>query len=230
MTPRILLIDDDDRLAEMLHSYLTKHGMSMEHRGDAESGIAAVGKGEFDAVVLDVMLPDMDGFDVCRQLRRKYDVPILMLTARGDETDRIVGLELGADDYLPKPFNPRELLARLRAILRRRAPLAGFEQDVMRFGRLEIDLVRREVRLDGEVRSLTSHQFALLRVLAERPGRVQSREQLMEAVRGEPLDAYDRSIDVHISRIRAAIEDDPRQPKRIRTMRAAGYVFVARDD
>lgn len=230
MTPRILLIDDDDRLAEMLHSYLTKHGMSMEHRGDAEAGIAAVGKGEFDAVVLDVMLPDMDGFEACRQLRRKYDVPILMLTARGDETDRIVGLELGADDYLPKPFNPRELLARLRAILRRRTPLAGFEQDVMRFGRLEIDLVRREVRLDGEVRSLTSHQFSLLRVLAERPGRVQSREQLMEAVRGEPLDAYDRSIDVHISRIRAAIEDDPRQPKRIRTMRAAGYVFVARDD
>lgn len=230
MTPRILLIDDDDRLAEMLHSYLTKHGVSMEHRGDAEAGIAAVGKGEFDAVVLDVMLPDMDGFEVCRQLRRKYDVPILMLTARGDETDRIVGLELGADDYLPKPFNPRELLARLRAILRRRGPLAGSEQNVMRFGRLEIDLVRREVRLDGEVRSLTSHQFALLSVLAERPGRVQSREQLMEAVRGEPLDAYDRSIDVHISRIRAAIEDDPRRPKRIRTMRAAGYVFVARDD
>lgn len=230
MTPRILLIDDDDRLAEMLHSYLTKHGVSVEHRGDAEAGIAAVGKGEFDAVVLDVMLPDMDGFEVCRQLRRKYDVPILMLTARGDETDRIVGLELGADDYLPKPFNPRELLARLRAILRRRGPLAGSEQNVMRFGRLEIDLVRREVRLDGEVRSLTSHQFALLSVLAERPGRVQSREQLMEAVRGEPLDAYDRSIDVHISRIRAAIEDDPRRPKRIRTMRAAGYVFVARDD
>jgi len=230
LTPRILLIDDDDRLAEMLHSYLTKHGVSMEHRGDAEAGIAAVGKGEFDAVVLDVMLPDMDGFEVCRQLRRKYDVPILMLTARGDETDRIVGLELGADDYLPKPFNPRELLARLRAILRRRGPLAGSEQNVMRFGRLEIDLVRREVRLDGEVRSLTSHQFALLSVLAERPGRVQSREQLMEAVRGEPLDAYDRSIDVHISRIRAAIEDDPRRPKRIRTMRAAGYVFVARDD
>jgi len=230
LTPRILLIDDDDRLAEMLHSYLTKHGVSVEHRGDAEAGIAAVGKGEFDAVVLDVMLPDMDGFEVCRQLRRKYDVPILMLTARGDETDRIVGLELGADDYLPKPFNPRELLARLRAILRRRGPLAGSEQNVMRFGRLEIDLVRREVRLDGEVRSLTSHQFALLSVLAERPGRVQSREQLMEAVRGEPLDAYDRSIDVHISRIRAAIEDDPRRPKRIRTMRAAGYVFVARDD
>ena len=230
MTPQILLIDDDNRLAEMLQSYLIKHGMSVEHRGDAESGIAAVDRSAFDAVVLDVMLPGMDGFEACTQLRRKHDIPILMLTARGDETDRIVGLELGADDYLPKPFNPRELLARLRAILRRRAPLAGPDQEVLSFGRLEIDLARREVRLDGKVRSLTSHQFALLRVLAERPGRVQSREQLMEAVRGEPLDSYDRSIDVHVSRIRAAIEDDPRSPKRIRTIRAAGYVFIARDD
>ena len=229
-TPRILLIDDDDRLAEMLDSYLTNHGMSVEHRGDAATGVRAAGEGDFDAVVLDVMLPDQDGFEVCRRLRQSHDVPILMLTARGDETDRIVGLELGADDYLPKPFNPRELLARLRAIMRRRNPLVAADTMVLRFGRLEIDASRREVRLDGKVRNLTGHQFALLLELAKRPGRVQSREQLMQAVRGEPLDTYDRSIDVHISRIRAAIEDDPRHPKRIRTMRAAGYVFVAQDE
>ena len=230
MTPRILVIDDDQRLTEMLHTYLTKQGMHVEHRSDGGSGIDAVARGAFDAVVLDVMLPDTDGFEVCRALRRAHDVPILMLTARGDETDRIVGLELGADDYLPKPFNPRELLARLRAILRRRGSRSDPAQDILRFGRLEIDRARREVRLDHELRPLTSHQFALLCALAERPGRVQSREQLMEAVRGEALEAYDRSIDVHISRIRAAIEDDPRRPRRIRTVRAAGYVFTPQDD
>jgi DNA-binding response OmpR family regulator len=165
---------------------------------------------------------------VCRKVRTFSDVPVLMLTARGEETDRIVGLELGADDYLPKPFNPRELLARIKAILRRRvAAPASNEQEVLRFGNLEIDNSACEARLNGKRCELTSHQFALLRVLAERAGRVQSRDQLMEAVRGDPLETFDRSIDVHISRIRAAIEEEPRRPKRIITIRSIGYKFVA---
>jgi DNA-binding response OmpR family regulator len=180
-------------------------------------------------VLLDVMLPDADGFEVCRRIRAASDVPVLMLTARGDDTDRIVGLELGADDYLPKPFNPRELLARLRAILRRRA--AGSERRaVLRFGRLEIDREARSVRLDGRDRPLTSHQFDLLVALAESAGRVLSRDALMERVRGDALEAYDRSIDVHISRIRVAIEDDVRHPRRIVTVRGAGYVFARAQD
>jgi DNA-binding response OmpR family regulator len=152
-----------------------------------------------------------------------------MLTARGDETDRIVGLEMGADDYLPKPFNPRELLARLKAILRRRGA-AATRAPILRFGRLEIDRDRHEVRLAGEPRALTSHQFELLRVLAESAGRVLSRNQIMERVRGEELEAFDRSIDVHVSRIRSAIEDDPREPRRIVTVRGAGYLFAREQD
>jgi DNA-binding response OmpR family regulator len=176
-------------------------------------------------VVLDLTLPDLDGLEVCRRLREGSDVPIVMLTARGEPTDRVVGLELGADDYLGKPFDPRELVARLRAVLRRRAPRPG---GVLRFGRLEIHPEAREVRLDGTVRPLTSHQFDLLLALAQSAGRALSREALMERVRGLGVEAFDRSIDVHVSRIRAAIEDDPRRPKRILTLRGAGYLF-ARD-
>src|SRR5262249_48668925 len=152
----------------------------------------------FDAVLLDVMLPDVDGFDVCRRLRASSDVPILMLTARGDEADRVVGLELGADDYLPKPFSPRELVARLRAVLPRRA--APRDAKLLRFGRLEIDRDARVARVDGVARALTGHQFDLLVALAERAGRVLSRDALLECVRGDALDAFDRSIDVHVSR------------------------------
>ncbi len=223
---RVLLIDDDDRLADMLGQYLRTRGFEVEHRADASSGLRTAQDKRFDVLVLDVMLPDFDGFEVLRRLRAKSDVPVLMLTARGEDTDRIVGLELGADDYLPKPFNPRELVARIQAILRRgRTSSPGEDASVLTFGRLEIDRAAREARLEGKVCALTSHQFELLRVLAERAGRVQSREQLMQAVRGEDLEEFDRSIDVHISRIRAAIEDDPKHPRRIRTVRAVGYVF-----
>jgi two-component system, OmpR family, phosphate regulon response regulator OmpR len=229
MTPRILMIEDDERLAAMVSEYLAKSGLQVTVAPRADRGLSLLGKGGFQAVLLDVMLPDADGFDVCRRIRAGSDVPVLMLTARGDDTDRIVGLELGADDYLPKPFNPRELLARLRAILRRRA--AGPERRaVLRFGRLEIDREARRVRLDGRDRPLTSHQFDLLVTLAESPGRVLSRDSLMERVRGDALEAYDRSIDVHISRIRAAIEDDVRHPRRIVTVRGAGYVFARAQD
>jgi DNA-binding response OmpR family regulator len=177
-------------------------------------------------VILDVMLPDQDGFEVCRQITAASTVPVLMLTARGDDTDRIVGLELGADDYLPKPFNPRELVARLGAVLRRSRRAVPDAPDLLRFGDLEIDRAAREVRVSGARRELTGRQFDLLVLLAERAGRVQSREQILDALKGEEWDDTDRTIDVHISRIRAAIEDDPRSPRIVQTVRGVGYVFA----
>ena len=231
---RLLMIEDDRALAEMVATYLSRAGMTLDHRESAEAGLAAALQGGYDAVVLDLMLPDGDGLALCRAIRARSDVPILMLTARGEEADRIVGLEIGADDYLPKPFNPRELLARLRAILRRRGREAGNSRaaagELMRFGRLTIDRAARRILVDGEERSLTGHQFDLLCALAESAGRVLSREQLMDRVRGEALEAFDRSIDVHISRIRAAIEDDPKNPRRIVTLRGAGYLFTRSQD
>jgi DNA-binding response OmpR family regulator len=221
------MIEDDERLGAMVAEYLAPHGLEVTLVPTAARGLERLARGGFVAVLLDVMLPDLDGFEVCRRIRAASDVPVLMLTARGEDTDRIVGLELGADDYLPKPFNPRELLARLRAVLRRRA---GVATPALSFGRLEIDPQARQVRLDGRERPLTSHQFDLLLALAESAGRVLSRETLMQRVRGEGLDAFDRSIDVHVSRIRAAIEDDPRRPRRILTVRGAGYVFARRQD
>jgi two-component system, OmpR family, phosphate regulon response regulator OmpR len=225
MPDRVLMIDDDRELSGMVGRYLAPFGIEVTARADAESGLALLRKGGFEAVILDVMLPDLDGLEVCRRLRAGSDLPVLMLTARGDEEDRIVGLELGADDYLPKPFNPRELLARLRALLRRGRAAPGGR---LRFGSLEIDKDARVVRKDGEARALTSYQFDLLCALADSAGRVLSRDALMSRVRGTALEAFDRSIDVHVSRIRAAIEDDPRRPRRILTVRGAGYVF-ARD-
>jgi DNA-binding response OmpR family regulator len=226
MARRLLIIDDDERLARMLAEYLAPHGLELVACADAASGLAALEREPFEALILDVMLPDADGFDVCRRVRARGAIPILMLTARGDETDRVVGLELGADDYLPKPFGPRELLARLRAILRRGGSAPGGDVAPLRFGRLEIDRAARAVRVDGEERPLTSHQFDLLAALAQNAGRVMSRDALMQRVRGESLEAFDRSIDVHVSRIRAAIEDDPRHPRRLLTVRGAGYVFA----
>src|SRR5713226_9626574 len=224
MAERILLIEDDARLAEMVSEYLGEAGFRVSIAAAGRAGLDRLAREPFDALVLDLMLPDMDGLDVCRELRAKSDTPVLMLTARGDAADRIVGLELGADDYLPKPFQPRELLARLRAILRRGR--SGPRSDVLRHGRLEIDRGAREVRLDGAPRPLTSYQFALLLALAEHAGRVMSRDALMDAVKGEQIEAFDRSIDVHVSRIRAAIEDDPRKPRRVITVRGTGYVFA----
>lgn len=227
MAQRILLIEDDPRLAEMVAEYLGESGFRVSRAASGEAGLAQLARELFDALVLDLMLPDMDGLELCRQLRAKSDIPVLMLTARGDSTDRVVGLEIGADDYLPKPFQPRELLARLRAILRRRGAPAT---QALRFGRLEIDRDARSVRLDGAEKALTSYQFALLVALAQNAGRVLSREQLMDLAKGEPLEAFDRSIDVHISRLRAAIEDDPKRPRRIVTVRGAGYVFARAQD
>jgi DNA-binding response OmpR family regulator len=225
---RVLLVEDDARLATMVADYLGEAGFRATRAATGAAAMQLVATETFDAMILDLMLPDADGLDLCRSLRARSDMPVLMLTARGDPLDRVVGLELGADDYLPKPFEPRELLARLRAILRRRS--APGPSPVLRFGRLEIDTGAREVRLDGQRRMLTGHQFALLLALAERAGRVLSREALMDLTRGAALEDFDRSIDVHISRLRAAIEDDPRKPRRILTLRGAGYVFAKEQD
>jgi two-component system, OmpR family, phosphate regulon response regulator OmpR len=221
---RILLIEDDTRLAGMVSEYLGKAGFQVIHAENGKRGLALHGREAVDAVILDLMLPDADGLEVCRLMRARSEGPILMLTARGDPMDRVVGLEMGADDYLPKPFEPRELLARLRAILRRSRTTS--KADVLRYGRLEIDRAAREVRLDGASCPLTSYQFALVLALAEHAGRVMSRDQIMDHLKGETIEAFDRSIDVHISRIRAAIEDDPKRPRRIITVRGAGYVFA----
>jgi len=228
VSERILIIEDDRRLAEMVMNYLGEAGYRATVAPTGGGGIALHDREAFDALILDLMLPDMDGLEVCRRIRKQSTTPILMLTARGDTMDRVVGLEMGADDYLPKPFEPRELLARLRALLRRAKSERPAE--ILTFGRLEIDTGARQVRLDGEERALTSYQFALLLALAQHAGRVLSRDTLMDMVKNEKLEAFDRSIDVHISRIRAAIEDDAKKPRRVITVRGAGYVFAKAQD
>ena len=232
MTARLLLIDDDTRLTAMVADYLQANGFEVITAGSLASGREYLRQDVFDALLLDLMLPDGDGLDLTRELRadaRTRRLPQLMLTARGEPPDRIVGLEIGADDYLPKPFEPRELLARVKALLRRSAAPPG-DDEVLRFGRLEIDLGARQARVDGKPCDLTSHQFDLLVVLAQGAGRVLSRDQIMDALKGHPLEAFDRSIDVHISRIRAVIEDDPKAPRRVLTVRGAGYVFAKKQD
>ncbi len=226
------MIDDDARLASMVSDYLGRAGFDVETAGSLASGREHLAANVYEALILDLMLPDGDGLDLCRELRgasRTRQLPLLMLTARGESMDRIVGLELGADDYLPKPFEPRELLARVKALLRRASPKAAGD-DVLRFGRLEVDLGARVARLDGKGCDLTGHQFDLLVVLAQSPGRVLTRDQIMDSLKGHPLEAFDRSIDVHISRIRAVIEDDPKAPCRVLTVRGAGYVFARKQD
>lgn len=229
MAERVLVVEDDPRLAEMLSEYLGQAGFRVTVAPLGATALRVLEETDCDAVILDLMLPDMDGLNVCRQIRASADTPVLMLTARGDAVDRIVGLELGADDYLPKPFEPRELLARLRAILRRRTAgrAAGH---TLNFGRLDLDGAARTVLLDGVRCELTGYQFDLLWVLAQNAGRVLSRDALMDKVKGTHLEAFDRSIDVHMSRIRAAIEDDPRKPRRVITVRGAGYVFAKVQD
>ncbi len=232
MTSRLLLIDDDSRLTDMVGDYLRRNGFEVDTAGTLAAGRERLKAQAYDALLLDLMLPDGDGLDMTRELRgqaRTRRLPLLMLTARGEPMDRIVGLEIGADDYLPKPFEPRELLARVKALLRRAAPEQQAD-DVLVFGRLEIDLGARQARLDGTPCDLTSHQFELLTVLAQSPGRVLSRDQIMDALKGHPLEAFDRSIDVHISRIRSVIEDDPKVPRRVLTVRGAGYVFARKQD
>jgi len=236
MNTQLLMIEDDARLAQMVGEYLGQSGFAVSHAATGHAGLERLQSqgNNPDLVVLDLMLPDLDGLEICRRIRSlqgpQAQTPILMLTAKGDPMDRIIGLELGADDYLPKPFEPRELLARIRAILRRKGDQPGAPSQVMRFGSLEIDRDARSVTVAGEPCELTSYQFDLLITLAERAGRVLTRDQIMEAVRGRELEAFDRSIDVHMGRIRLAIEADPKSPKRILTVRGVGYVFAKQQD
>lgn len=238
MTQRLLMIEDDARLAAMVSKYLEQSGYAVDTAGDGQSGLARLTQpahaSDVDLVILDLMLPDMDGLEVCRRIRAlsapQSQIPVLMLTAKGDAMDRIIGLEIGADDYLPKPFEPRELLARIRAVLRRKGEAPATEAQRLSFGSLEIDRDARCVRVGGTPVELTSYQFDLLLVLAERAGRVLTRDQIMEAVRGRELEAFDRSIDVHMGRIRAAIETDAKNPKRILTVRGVGYVFARQQE
>ena len=236
MTQRLLMIEDDSRLAQMVAEYLGQSGFAVRIAADGQSGLAQLQNTSTtppELVILDLMLPDMDGLEV-RRIRALQNgnaqVPVLMLTAKGDPMDRIIGLELGADDYLPKPFEPRELLARVRAVLRRHTDGGTLAPKQMRFGSLEIDRDARSVTVGPHHCDLTSYQFDLLVALAERAGRVLTRDQIMEAVRGRELDAFDRSIDVHMGRIRAAIEVDAKTPKRILTVRGVGYVFARQQD
>ena len=239
MSQHLLMIEDDARLAKMVAEYLGQSGFEVSIAPTGLSGLEQLQSPANPAhtppelVILDLMLPDIDGLEVCRRIRSLPDVasvPVLMLTAKGDPMDRIIGLEIGADDYLPKPFEPRELLARIRAVLRRRTDTSAPAQKHMRFGTLEIDRDARTVTVAGGLCDLTSYQFDLLVALAERSGRVLTRDQIMEAVRGRELDAFDRSIDVHMGRIRAAIEVDAKNPKRILTVRGVGYVFARQQD
>ena len=233
MTQQLLMIEDDSRLATMVGEYLRQSGYGFTHAIDGESGLAVLQANGADLVILDLMLPGIDGLEVCRRIKAlESAAAVLMLTAKGDPMDRIVGLEIGADDYLPKPFEPRELLARIRAVLRRGSDASSSSavQKTLRFGSLEIDRDARMVTIAGKPCELTSYQFDLLVALAERAGRVLTRDQIMEAVRGRELEAFDRSIDVHMGRIRQAIELDAKEPKRILTVRGVGYVFAKQQD
>jgi len=224
MTLRALLIDDDQRLAELLVEYFAPHGVEIVHAAHGRAGLAQVEQSGFDVVLLDLTMPGMDGLEVCRKIRENSAVPIVMLTARGDETDRVVGLELGADDYLPKPFGPRELLARMRAVLRRTTPAA--QAETVRVRDLEINLGSRRVTVAGREIELTALELDLLLALARRAGRVVARDRLFSlAGRGDTM-VNERTVDVHISHLRSKLGDDSRAQKRIRTVRGVGYVLV----
>ena len=221
---RVLIIDDDVRLHELLASYLDQNGIHVTVAADGQKGLAALDGTVFDAVLLDVMMPGMDGLEVCKRIRAKSTIPVIMLTAKGDETDRVVGLELGADDYIPKPFSPRELLARLRAVLRRAKPETVAEKLVV--SDISIDTQTREVVVAGKRADLTGIEFDILLALARRAGRVVPREALLsEAGRGD-VTVAERTVDVHISHLRQKLGDDPRAPRTIKTVRGIGYVLT----
>jgi len=224
MTSRVLLIDDDARLYELLASYLSQNGFDVEGARDGASGILALGASPFDAVLLDVMMPGMSGLEACRRIREKSRIPILMLTAKGDETDRVVGLELGADDYIAKPFSPRELLARLRAVLRRSTPDGSHERVVV--GQVVVDLEGRQVTVAGQRVELTALEFDLLVALAKRAGRVVPRESLLAEAGRTDVVVGERTVDVHISHLRQKLGDDPKSPRLIKTVRGVGYVMT----
>jgi two-component system, OmpR family, response regulator CpxR len=229
---KVLIIDDDKKLCRLVRDYLEPMGYDVEAAHTGTHGLEKVLAGDFQVVILDVMMPEMDGFEVLKKLRKESDIPVLMLTARGDETDRIVGLEMGADDYLPKTFSTRELLARLRAVTRRsfkseRQPAAPNAMDkALILGDLQISQTSRMARLGADILNLTPIEFDLLMCLAKAAGRVLTRDQLLDAVAGRSYDVFDRSVDVHISSLRRKLGDDSRNPRFIKTVRSAGYMFI----
>lgn len=222
-----LLVEDDARLAALTRDYLASHEVVVTVAADGRQGLAEALARRYDVVLLDLMLPGKSGLDVCRELRVRSDVPVIVLTARGEEADRVLGLELGADDYLAKPFSPRELLARIRAVVRRARGQAGPSLEVVRVGALVVDPAARRATRDGKELQLTAYEFALLKALAERAGRVLTREQLMELAKGSAEESFDRSVDVHVSRLRHKLGDDPKRPRLLKTVRGLGYLLAA---
>ena len=228
-TIKVLLVEDDTRLAQLTARYLEGHGAVVTVAGDGIEGQSEALRRQYDCVVLDLMLPGRDGIEVCRQLRQRIDVPIIMVTARGEEHDRVLGLEVGADDYVTKPFSPRELLARIKANVRRVRGQVGPADETLRVGGLVLDPSKMTVTLDGKTVDVTAYEFSILRALAQRPGKVLSREQLLDLAKGSADLSFDRSIDVHVSRLRAKLGDDSRNPKILKTVRGAGYMLAGGD-
>lgn len=226
---KVLLIEDDERLAQLTARYLESHAVLVSIASTGTEGQAEALRRQYDCIVLDVMLPGRDGIEVTRELRARTDVPIVMVTARTEEADRVLGLEVGADDYMPKPFSPRELLARIRATVRRVRGQAGPAQQMVQVGGLVLDPQKMTVTLDGTPVDVTAYEFSILRALAQRPGRVLSREQLLDLAKGSAELSFDRSIDVHVSRLRAKLGDDSRNPKILKTVRGAGYLLAGGD-
>jgi DNA-binding response OmpR family regulator len=229
-TIRVLFIEDDKRLARLTASYLDIRGLAVTVVHDGASGLEEVFRNQYDVVLLDLVLPRKDGMEVCRAIRARSDVPIIMVTALGDEGDRITGLGMGADDYLPKPFSAPELLARIRALVRRYRGKAGPWSRPVEVGGLSIDPGARVAKLDGQKLDLTTTEFNILFALAERAGRVLNRDQLLDLAKGSAEEAFDRSIDGHISRLRKKLGDDPRKPKLLKTVRGAGYMLATGDE
>ena len=226
--PHILIIDDDEKLNNLLKTYLTGFGFAVNSCIHPMAGLKSIASSLPDLVILDIMLPDMDGFSVCREIRKKYTTPVIMLTARGDVTDRIVGLELGADDYLPKPFEPRELLARIQTVLRRVKGTYNPETS-LKFEDLEIIPEKQQAMLNGMDLEMTTMEFQLLLLLIEKRGRIVTRDNIMDGLRGEDWSAFDRSIDVAVSRLRQKLKDDPRSPRYIKTIWGTGYMFIGQE-
>ena len=227
MKKSILIIDDDKKLNQLLKEYLQKYNLQVTTAIDPRVGLKAIRTTNPDLIILDIMLPDKDGFEVCKEIRQEYDIPIIMLTARGDVTDRIVGLELGADDYLAKPFEPRELLARIQSIFRR--SMKAEKREIIQYNGLLVDLKKQTVAVDGKLRETTTTEFKVLSILIKHPGKVFTRDTLIDSLRGIEWEAYDRSIDVLIGRLRKKLNDKSRHPRFIKTIHGSGYVFIGSD-